>query len=145
MSAVRWRTLSGRVVVATGNPGKVREIRAMLAGLPFELTGLAGVPPVVFPAEGDDYARNAAVKAETDLTISVGVATSKFVAKVASDCNKPDGLTVVAPGTEIEFLGSLPIARLWGVGPQQQKRLTDLGYGRIRDLQALDCSSGSAE
>jgi XTP/dITP diphosphohydrolase len=65
VSAGRWRTLGGRVVVATGNPGKVREIRAILAGLPFELTGLAGVPPVVFPAEGDDYARNAAVKAET--------------------------------------------------------------------------------
>jgi non-canonical purine NTP pyrophosphatase (RdgB/HAM1 family) len=65
VSAGRWRTLSGRVVVATGNPGKVREIRAILAGLPFELTGLAEYPPVEFPAEGDEYAHNAAVKAET--------------------------------------------------------------------------------
>ena len=78
------------------------------------------------------------VRAESRLTISVGVASSKYVAKVASDLEKPDGLTVVAPGTEVEFLAPLPIARLWGVGPRQQKRLTDLGYHRIVDLQALD-------
>ena len=78
------------------------------------------------------------VRNETRLTISVGVAGSKFVAKVASDLDKPDGLTVVPPGTELEFLGRLPIARLWGVGPRQQKRLVDLGYRQISDLQALD-------
>jgi len=80
----------------------------------------------------------ARVMARTQLTISVGVASSKFVAKVASDCNKPDGLTIVAPGTEIEFLGALPIERLWGVGPRQQHRLSQLGYRSIADLQALD-------
>ena len=79
----------------------------------------------------------AAVRERTELTISVGVAASKFVAKVASDVNKPDGLTVVPPGSEIDFLGALPIKRLWGVGPRMQKKLTDLGYRSIADLQAL--------
>jgi len=74
----------------------------------------------------------------TRLTISVGVATSKYVAKVASDLDKPDGLTVVSPGTEAEFLAALPVARLWGAGPRMQKRLTDLGYHTIGDLQGLD-------
>ena len=93
--------------------------------------------------DGKSIARRlrARVLEETELTISVGVATSKFVAKVASDCNKPDGLTVVAPGTEVEFLGALPIARLWGVGPRQQHRLKQLGYQNIADLQALDLAA----
>lgn len=78
------------------------------------------------------------VRAEVDLSISVGVASSKFVAKVASDQNKPDGLTLVPPGRELEFLAPLPVGRLWGIGPQAQKRLHDLGYRCIADLQALD-------
>ena len=80
----------------------------------------------------------ALVKERTDLTISVGVATSKYVAKVASDFRKPDGLTVVPVDAEAEFLAGLSIARLWGIGPRSQKRLTDLGYHTIADLQALD-------
>ena len=58
------------------------------------------------------------VRADLGLTISVGVATSKSVAKIASDMDKPDGLTVVPPGTEREFLAPLPVGRLWGVGPK---------------------------
>ena len=55
--------------------------------------------------------------AETGLTASVGVATTKLLAKLASDLAKPDGLLVVEPGTELEFLHPLPVERLWGVGP----------------------------
>ena len=55
-------------------------------------------------------------RAEVGLTASVGVATTKLVAKVASDLQKPDGLVVVAPGDEAAFLAPLPIGRLWGVG-----------------------------
>lgn len=83
----RWRTLSGRVVVATGNPGKVREIRAILAGLPFEVTALSEFPAVVLPDEGDEYARNAAVKAET-------VAAATQLPALADD----SGLEVAALG-----------------------------------------------
>ncbi len=54
------------------------------------------------------------VRERTDLAISVGVAATKYVAKVASDLKKPDALVVVPPGTEREFLAPLPVRRLWG-------------------------------
>ena len=63
------------------------------------------------------------VKLELGLTISVGVGTSKSVAKIASDLDKPDGLTVVPPGTEMSFLAPLPVGKLPGVGPKTQERL----------------------
>ena len=71
----------------------------------------------------------------TSLTVSIGVAMCKFVAKVASDLNKPDGLVVVEPGTEREFLAPLPIRRLWGAGKVTQAKLSGLGFETIGDLQ----------
>lgn len=76
------------------------------------------------------------VKAATQLTVSVGVATSKYVAKVASDLDKPDGLVVVAPGDERAFLAPLPVARLWGVGPATQQQLERAGLRTIGDVQS---------
>ena len=55
------------------------------------------------------------------LTASVGVASNKYVAKVASDLEKPDGLVVVPPGSEAEFLAPLDLSRLWGAGAKTQK------------------------
>ena len=74
------------------------------------------------------------VKDELGLTISVGVATSKSVAKIASDLDKPDGLTVVAPGTEREFLAPLPVGKIWGAGPKTQERMKADGIETIGDL-----------
>jgi DNA polymerase-4 len=79
----------------------------------------------------------ATIQAETSLTASVGVATTKLVAKVASDLRKPDGLVVVAPGTEAAFLAPLPISRLWGVGQKTAAALAELGVTTIGDLAAL--------
>ena len=62
----------------------------------------------------------ALVRETIGLTVSAGVGTSKLVAKIASDLNKPDGLTIVPPGQEEAFLAPLPIGRLWGVGPDHQ-------------------------
>ena len=62
-------------------------------------------------------------RAETGLTASVGVAATKQLAKLASDLAKPDGLLVVEPGHELEFLHPLPVERLWGVGPATRRRL----------------------
>ena len=73
---------------------------------------------------------------ELGLTVSVGVATSKSVAKIASDMNKPDGLTVVPPRTEREFLAPLPAARMSGVGPKTSERLAAEGVRTIGDLAA---------
>ena len=77
----------------------------------------------------------AEVKAATQLTVSVGVATSKYVAKVASDLRKPDGLVVVPPGTERTFLAPLSVAKLWGVGPVTQQQLERAGLRTIADVQ----------
>ena len=76
------------------------------------------------------------IYAKTQLTVSVGIAKNKFVAKVASDESKPDGLIAVAQGTEAEFLKSLSIARIWGAGSVAQGRMRHHGFNTIGDLQA---------
>ena len=63
------------------------------------------------------------VRQEVGLTVSVGVASSRSVAKIASDLGKPDGLVLVPPGTERQFLAPLPVRSLWGVGPKTAERL----------------------
>jgi DNA polymerase-4 len=74
---------------------------------------------------------------EVGLVVSVGVATNKLCAKVASDLRKPDALVVVPPGEEAAFLAPLPIRRLWGVGPQAQAALADYGVTTIGQLAAI--------
>ncbi|RJP19403.1 MAG: DNA polymerase IV [Deltaproteobacteria bacterium] len=76
----------------------------------------------------------AAVRGETGLTVSAGVAPNKFLAKIASDVGKPDGLTVVPPGSEIAFLAPLPVGKLWGVGKVTEKEMLRRGIRTIGDL-----------
>jgi DNA polymerase IV len=71
------------------------------------------------------------------LVVSVGVASNKLIAKVASDLRKPDALVVVPPGDEAAFLAPLPIRRLWGVGPQSQAALGEYGVTTIGQLAAM--------
>jgi len=78
-----------------------------------------------------------AVREETRLTISAGLAPSKFVAKIASDLDKPDGLTVVRPDRVRAFLDPLSIDKMWGVGKQTQGRLHRLGIRTIGDLSGF--------
>jgi DNA polymerase-4 len=78
----------------------------------------------------------AAVREETGLTISAGVAANKFLAKLASDHRKPDGLYVV-PDPPDSFLLPLPLKRLWGVGPVTCQRLEKLGLHTVADLRKL--------
>lgn len=77
------------------------------------------------------------VRDEVGLTISVGVASTKFLAKIASDVSKPDGLLVIAEGSELEFLHPLPVRRLWGVGPKTLEKLERIGVVSIGDLATL--------
>ncbi len=77
-----------------------------------------------------------AVFRATKLTVSVGVSTTKYVAKVASDRGKPDGLTVVGPEEVTRFLHPLPIDRLWGVGPRTRERLEAHGIATIGNVAA---------
>ncbi|HEY0384087.1 MAG TPA: DNA polymerase IV [Candidatus Elarobacter sp.] len=80
----------------------------------------------------------ARIRDEVGLTASAGVASGKMVAKIASDLNKPDGLTIVAPGTEAAFLAPMPVGRLWGIGPKTQPRLEAAGIRTVGDVAALD-------
>lgn len=74
---------------------------------------------------------------ETGLTISAGVASSKLLAKIASEIDKPDGFTVVPHGEERHFLAPLPIKRLWGIGSATRKTLTLMGIQTIGDLSKV--------
>ncbi len=81
----------------------------------------------------------AAVKEATGgLTCSVGISGTKYVAKVASDLRKPDGLTVVRPDRARAFLAPLPVRRLWGVGPKTEERLAAAGYTHIGPIADED-------
>lgn len=76
--------------------------------------------------------------AKLGITCSVGLATSRTVAKIASDFQKPNGLTVVRPGEEAAFLAPLPVRALPGIGPAAEKRLAGLGIRTLGELAALD-------
>lgn len=72
------------------------------------------------------------------LTASVGIGPSKFIAKIASDIRKPNGLFLVREAQVQRFLDPLPISRLWGVGPRTEERLRAMGISRIRELRESD-------
>lgn len=72
---------------------------------------------------------------KTRLVASAGIAPNKFLAKMASDMDKPDGLTIIPYGREKEILAPLPIRRLWGVGAATERRLTEAGFRTIGDIQ----------
>ncbi len=78
-----------------------------------------------------------AVRRETGLIVSAGVASNKFLAKIASDLGKPDGLVVVPPGEEQAFLDPLPVGKLWGVGKVTEGALSRMGIRTIGDLRRV--------
>ncbi|CUS05984.1 DNA polymerase IV [Candidatus Promineifilum breve] len=96
-----------------------------------DLSGAADPPALA--AEARDR-----VPAETKMPASVGLATSKLVAKVASDFNKPRGLTVVLPGEEAAFLAPQSVRAIWGIGPRTAERLAALGIATCGQLAAAD-------
>ena len=75
---------------------------------------------------------------ETGLTASAGVAPNKFLAKIASGWQKPDGLTVISPGRVEAFLQQLPVDALWGVGPVTAGKLHKIGIRRLVDVRSAD-------
>jgi DNA polymerase IV len=92
-----------------------------------------GLPSATATAE----AIRAAIREETQLTASAGVAPSKFLAKIASDWNKPDGLFVVRPHQVLDFLAPLPVGRLPGVGKVMDAKLEALGIKTVTDLRTI--------
>ena len=78
----------------------------------------------------------AAIKKRVRLTASVGIATNKFLAKLASDMDKPDGVTEIHAGNLDRILLPLPVRRLWGIGPVAEARLETLGIRTVADVRA---------
>jgi DNA polymerase-4 len=99
------------------------------------LRRVAGTPTDIAVRLRDD------VRERVGLPITVGVARTKFLAKVASGAAKPDGLLVVAPDGESSFLYPLPVERIWGVGPATARKLHDRGVTTVADLALLDEST----
>jgi DNA polymerase-4 len=87
-----------------------------------------------------DVARRlkARIREEVSLTASAGVAPNKFLAKIASGWQKPDGLTVIAPDRVESFLQKLPVDALWGVGPVTARKLREMGIERLVDVRTTN-------
>lgn len=79
-----------------------------------------------------------AIRNEQGLTASVGISYNKFLAKLASDIEKPNGLTIIKEEEALEFLKPLPVRKLWGVGPKMESELHRLGIYYIGDVQNYD-------
>lgn len=92
------------------------------------------------PGELGRRIKEAVREATGGLTVSVGISCAKFVAKVASDHRKPDGLTVVPADRMAAFLAPLPVRKLWGVGPKTAPRLEGLGLRTIGDVACADAA-----
>ncbi len=102
---------------------------------------VTGLRRLVGPADEIAAELRRRVRDEVGLPLSVGVASTKFLAKVASAVGKPDGLLVVEPGRELEFLHPLPVEALWGVGPKTAERLHQGGLMKVADVAQVDLES----
>ena len=129
--------------VHRGQPRRVRGLRGHDAAGRGPLDR-RGVPRRARPATGSPARPSrspcgcvAHVRERVGLPITVGVARTKFLAKVASGVAKPDGLLVVPPDGELDFLHPLPVERLWGVGAKTAERCTHRGVRTVADVAAL--------
>ena len=107
-----------------------------------DVAALLGDSGDVRPIATDLRAR---ITAATGLTASVGAGSSKLIAKIASDADKPDGLVVIEPGTEQDWLDPQPVRALWGVGPATAERLRRIGATTVAELRTLSESELVAE
>lgn len=150
MSSARAQQLCPDAIWVHGDYARYREMSQAVRSIFFEIT--PRVQPVsideayldVSPGRFTDQHPVAlgrevrARVAQLGITCSVGVSEVKSVAKIASDFDKPDGLTVVCPGEEAAFLAPLPIRAMPGIGPRTAEHLTSLGIRSLGDLAALD-------
>jgi DNA polymerase-4 len=130
----RYSELSGRVFEV------FRRYTPLVEGLSVDEAFLDVTGSRALFGDGPEIARRIKqdVRSEIGLTGSAGVAPNKFVAKIASDLEKPDGLTVVQPDGASEFLAPLPLERMWRVGPKARVKLRVAGMQTIGDLARAD-------
>ena len=119
-----------------------REVTPLVEGLSLDEAYLDVTENAWGEALGINVAKRikAAIREQTGLTASAGVAPNKFLAKIASAWRKPDGLTVIAPEKVEGFLQKLPVDALWGVGPVTAARLRERGIEKLVDVRTADPS-----
>jgi DNA polymerase-4 len=132
----RYREYSGRVFEILGRFSPLVE----MASVDEAYIDMTGTERLHGPALQAAHALHEAVKSETLLNCSIGIATSRLVAKIASDQAKPNGILRVLPGVEARFLAPLEVRKVPGVGKVMEKNLHTIGIRRIGDLAALDDS-----
>jgi len=106
-----------------------------------DITGMEGLlgPPEVIAARLKKRVRD-----ETGLTVSTGVATNKYLAKIASGMSKPDGLFIIPPGGEGDFMRSLPVGKIWGAGEKTQEIFKKHGFKTGEDIFKLSLDALTA-
>lgn len=158
------RRLCPQAIIVRGRHGRYREISEQVFAIFERFTpvieplsideaflDVTGSLRAMGPAEEIARRIKSLIRSEVGLTASVGVAPNKFLAKLASDLKKPDGLVVIGEADIDVVLPPLPISRLWGIGPKTAKRLADLNLKTIADLRRLtleemnDCFGGDGE
>jgi len=129
----RYRELSRKVMKILGTFSPLVE-QVSVDEAYIDLTGTGktlGMPPKAVKTIKES------IQGETSLTCSVGLSTSKLAAKIASDMDKPDGLTIISPGRVKEFLRSQPIGNIPGVGSKSEKAFLDIGVKFLGDIEKL--------
>jgi len=118
----------------------LREYTDLIEPLSLDEAYLDVTEPKKGPPSGTLIARRIRqeIREETGLTASAGVGSSKFVAKVASDREKPDGLTVIEPENQLEFIAGLAVEEFHGIGPVTTEKMQELGIETGADLQDAD-------
>ena len=130
----RYMDYSGRVykILQSFSP------RVEMASIDEAYLDLTGTERLHGPPLRAAHRLHALVKQATDLNCSIGIATSRMVAKVASDQAKPNGVLWIVPGQEAQFLAPLDVRKIPGVGKVTEKNLHDCGIRKVGDLAALD-------
>jgi len=132
----RYREASARFMAILGEFTPLVEPM----GLDEAYLDLTGFEPLYGPVRETAMRIKSKVHSDLGVTASIGIGTSKLVAKIASDMKKPDGLVVVAPGEERSFLAPLPIEKMPFAGPKTREALRPLGVKTIGNLAALPLS-----
>lgn len=102
---------------------------------------ISGTEMLFGPPENVAKLLKSTVYEKTGLTVSVGVASNKYIAKIASGINKPDGLCYVPEGKEEDFMLSLPLSKLWGAGSKTQEKLKSFGFFTTKDIHNASLST----